>query len=84
MVKYLKGRNARISDLEGGANVNSDCEGDSAGAQDGALKKEDEETRAVLVAGSFSAWVLSHPILTIRGMTSSSAGDLFSSIAAQT
>ena len=59
MVKYLKSRDARINDLEGGVNVDSDCEDDSTGANDGELKKEDEETRAVLIAGSFSACVRS-------------------------
>jgi len=83
VVKYLKGRNARIDDLEGGVNVDSDCEGDSTGANDGELKMEDEETLAVLIAGSFSACALSRPILTLRGMTSSPVGNLFSSIAAQ-
>ena len=57
MVKYFKGRDARINDLEGGVNVDSDCEGDSTGADDGELEKEDEETRAVLIVGSFSACV---------------------------
>ena len=57
MVKYLKGRNTLINDLEGGVYVDSDCEGDSTGVNDGALKKEEEETRAVLAAGSFSACV---------------------------
>ena len=57
MVKYLKGRDARINELEGGVNVDSDCEGHSTGANEGGLKKEDEETRAVLIAGSFSACV---------------------------
>ena len=59
MVKYLKGRNVPIKDLEGGVNVDSDCEGDSTGAGGGTLSEErnEEETRAVLIAGSFSACV---------------------------
>lgn len=58
MVKYLKGRNTPITDLEGDINVDSDCEGDSTAAGDGASKEEaKEETRAVLAAGSFSAYV---------------------------
>jgi hypothetical protein len=59
VIKYLKGRDTIINDLEGDVNVDSDCEGDSPGAGDGTLKKEqdEEESRAVLVAGSFSACV---------------------------
>ena len=59
VVKYLKGRNVLISDLEGGVNVDSDCEGDFTGAGDGASNGEqnEEETRAVLITGSFSAYV---------------------------
>lgn len=59
MVKYLKGRNPLISDLEGGVNVESDCEGDSPKVTDELLeaKEEGEEpTRAVLTTGSFSAY----------------------------
>jgi len=58
LVKYLKGPNALINDLEGGANVDSDCEDDPTEVGDGTLKKEQdaEESRAVLIAGSFSAW----------------------------
>ena len=62
MVKYFKGRDPPINDLEGGVNVDSDCEYDSTGAGCESLKKEDEEgTRAVLIAGSFSACVDSSP-----------------------
>ena len=59
MVKYLKGRNVPINDLEGRVNVDSDCEGDSTWAGDVTLNGEqnEEETRAVLLAGSFSACV---------------------------
>ena len=60
MVKYLKGRNTVIRDLKGDLNLESDYEGDSTGAgletpemQEG----EEEETRAVLITGSFSAYV---------------------------
>jgi len=63
-VKYIKGRNVPINDLEGGVNIDSDCEGNWAGASDETLKEElNEETRAVLIAGSFSACVcfLAHP-----------------------
>lgn len=58
MVKYIKGRNILISDLEGDVNVDSDCDDYSTGARDEALKEgQTEETRAVLIAGSFSACV---------------------------
>ena len=62
MVKYPKGQNITIKDLEGCLNVESDCECDSMGvgleAQTAEEKKEGlQETRAVLVTGSFSACV---------------------------
>ena len=59
MVKYLKGRNILINDLEGGVNVDSDCEGDSTEIGDGTsqTKEEEEQVRAVLTTGSFSAYV---------------------------
>ena len=55
-MKYLKGRNVLINDLEGGVNVESDCEGNSTGAGGRALKEE-KENCAVLITGSFSAYV---------------------------
>jgi len=62
VVKYIKGRNVPINDLEGGVNIDSDCEGNSIGAGDETLKEQNEETRAVLIAGSFSAcvWFLAY------------------------
>ena len=58
MVKYLKGQNAFTDDLEVEINVDSDCEDDSTETTDGALKEEKkEDNRAVLTAGSFSAYV---------------------------
>ena len=64
MVKYLEGRNALINylQLEGGVNVDSDYEDDPIGAGDARLLKEEQdagETRAILIAGSFSAYVRS-------------------------
>jgi hypothetical protein len=60
VVKYLGGRNFVVNDLEGGSNIESDCEGDPTEvvpeAEDMKERKE-EETRAVLITGSFSAWV---------------------------
>ena len=57
MVKYLNGRNTPMNDLEGDINVESDCEDNSTAAGDGTLKNEEneEEIRAVLTVGSFSA-----------------------------
>ena len=65
-MKYLKGRHVTINDLEGGVNVESDCECDSMGAELEAQtteekKEEPRETRAILVTGSFSACVRSLP-----------------------
>jgi len=58
VVKYLKNQKALTNDPEGYANVDSDCEDESTGAHDGTLiQEENEETRAVLIAGSFSAYV---------------------------
>jgi len=59
LVKHLKGQNPLINDLEGDVNVESDCEGDSLGIRDGTsdTKEEvEEQTRAVLITGSFAAW----------------------------
>ena len=60
MVKYLKGRNTVISDLRGDLNLESDYEGDSTGVGLEApemKEEEEEEIRAVLTTGSFSACV---------------------------
>ena len=83
MVKYLKDASALISDLEGDVNVESDCEGDLAVASDGTPKEEWEESRAVLITGSFSACVRFLAQSGPREMTRSPDGDLCSSIAAQ-
>jgi len=47
-----------MNDLKGGINVYSDCE-DSARAGNRTVKEEqnEEETRAVLIIGSFAAYV---------------------------
>ena len=61
MVKYLKGQDTSISDLEEGANIESDCEGDSPEIGRGAPKSKGErqdETRAVLITGSFAAYAI--------------------------
>ncbi|KAF9650018.1 hypothetical protein BDM02DRAFT_3128015 [Thelephora ganbajun] len=58
LVKYLKGRNPLVSDLEKDVNVESDCEGDSPTVKNETptTKEKEEPTRAVLITGSFSAW----------------------------
>ena len=60
MVKYLGGRDTPISDLEGDLNVESDCEGGltETGSETPKIKggEGSEETRAVLIIGSFSAY----------------------------
>ena len=60
VVNHAKSQNALVNDLEGGLNVESDCESDSTEVSHGTLgvKKEEEETRAVLITGSFAAYVL--------------------------
>lgn len=59
MVEYTKGRNA---DLEGYASVDSDYEGDPSGTSDRTSEEQkEEETRAVLTLGSFSACVSLSP-----------------------
>ena len=73
MVKYLKGRNIIVNDLEGGVNLDSDCEDYSMGTAGRKPKKgKEEEIRAVLITGSFAACVrfLAHPHTTSRRMTS--------------
>jgi len=58
VVKYTEGRNAFTNDLEGYAHVDSDCEGNPSGASDGTSEEQnEEETRAVLTLGPFSACV---------------------------
>ena len=60
MVKYLKGQNTLISDLKGDLKLESDCEGDPTGVGleiPGMEEEREEETRAVLITGSFSAYV---------------------------
>jgi len=59
VVKYPKGQNVTINDIEGDLNVESDCECDTMGTGPATQTKEEkkEETRAVLVTGSFPACV---------------------------
>ena len=48
-----------MNDLEGDLNVESDCEGDLPGVNDETSNTEEkeEQVRAVLITGSFSAYV---------------------------
>jgi len=55
LVKHLKGRVVLTNGLGDDVNPDSDCEDDPTGAGDETLRNE-RGTRAVLVAGSFSAW----------------------------
>jgi len=57
VVRYIGGKNTLVDELEGNPHVDSDYEGDTTGAYDETLKEEKEESRAVLIAGSFSAYV---------------------------
>ena len=59
MVKYFKGRDTLVNDVEGELNIESDCEDGSTevGLETPDAKKEKEETRTVLITGSFSACV---------------------------
>ena len=87
MVKYLKGRNVPVSDLEGGVNIESDCEGDSREVKQETSKDGGEmgdQTRAVLITGSFSAYALSYSAFDLREVKSTSGGNPFSSTVAQT
>ena len=86
MVKYLEVEKTLMGDLEGDVNVESDCEDDSSGTGDVKSEKEreGEESRTVLVVGSFSAYVSFLPGLALREVTSSPGGNPFSSIAART
>ena len=58
-MKSLKGRNTVIKDSKRNLNTECDCEGDSTGAglETSGAGVEKDETRAVLVTGSFSACV---------------------------
>ena len=58
MIKYLKGRNTLISDLKGDLSLESDYEDSSTevGVETPKMKKDEEEMRAVLITGSFSAY----------------------------
>jgi hypothetical protein len=88
VVKYLKGRNPPVNDLEGNINIESDCDGDvpEAGDVDESLstREENGEIRAVLITGSFSAYVnLLLPLCFIRN-DNLPAGNPSSSTVAQT
>ena len=82
---YSNDRDTLINDLEGNVNVDSDCEDESTGVDNGPLKeKNEEEGRAVLTTWSFSAYAHFLVSPSLREMTSSPAGNLFSFIAART
>lgn len=58
MVNRFHGRDSLMNHLEGVVNIDSDCEDDSVGLNDGILNEEnEEESRAVLITWSFSVCV---------------------------
>ena len=68
MVKYIKGKNTSVCDLDGDVNVDSDCEMDLPGVIKGTAKVKDENedgTRSVLITGSFAAYVIFNSILSL-------------------
>ena len=84
MVKYLKGQSIIVNDLEGDVNLDSDCEGYPMGIAGGKVAKEkQEESRAVLITGSFSACVRFLVHLRTEKNDGLPAGSHSSSIAAQ-
>jgi hypothetical protein len=87
VAKYLKGKNTPVADLEGDVNIESDCEEGLPGIKKGTQKvkeEEGEETRAVFITGSFSAYAFLCTAPFSREMTVSLAGNRSSSTAAQT
>ena len=88
VVKYLIGGSALTEYLKGDVNTESDYEGDSSGASEdtpGSRGEKEEQVRAILVTGSFSAYALLLDSFFISGeMTNFPAGNLYSSIAVQT
>ena len=83
VVKYFKGRDPPVDDLGGGVIIESDCEVDSQGAENGPLKED--KTRAVLTMGSFSAYVDFYYMRPSQEkyVTNYPVGHLFSSTVAQ-
>jgi hypothetical protein len=79
VVKYLIGRNSLADDLEGEVNIESDVEGDPPEDNE----RTEEQVRAILITGSFSAYALFLPVFSPRGLTSFSAGNLCSSTVAR-
>lgn len=68
MVMRLEGRNALTNYTQASIGVESDCEGDSSGVGDGTLNPEEEKEKracAVLITGSFSAYVHSPSCLRL-------------------
>ena len=87
MVKHIKGKNTPVNDLEGDANVESDCEGYSSEVKketQEAKEEEGEEPRVTFITGSFSAYELFYPDSFSKEMTGSLAGNHSSSTAALT
>lgn len=86
VVKYIKCQDL-ISDVEGGVNVDSDCDEDMLEVKDELPKmkeKGEEEARAMLMIGSLSTYVQSATQSLLKEITSLLAGNPFSSTVAQT
>ena len=61
VVKYIKAKNPLKSDLEEDIDIESDYEGESLGVADelsNAEEEKEEQTRAILITGSFATYVL--------------------------
>ena len=87
MVKYLKGRNIPVNDPEGDVNIESDCEGDSQEVEQEIPKdggETEDQTLAVLITGSFSAYALPYSSLELREIKSTAGGNPFSSTVVRT
>ena len=80
MVQYHKDQTTPISNVEGVAGIDSDCEEDSSDGWEEMLKTEEEEQeqgRAVFVVGSFSAYDISIRPLSLKNDELSSWKSLF-------
>lgn len=68
VVKYSKGKNPLEGNLEADIDTESDCEGESLGVENGSPDtKEEEQTRAVLIPGSFATYVHSFTLALCQG-----------------
>ena len=68
MVEYIQGQNHLANDMEGEGDVDSDLEGDLPEARDELPQTEEgeEQSRAALIIGSFSAYVRSRICICLK------------------